>query len=223
MRIQEHIYQGFFGLNKKQNANKYYHERVEKLKGFDTDLDNIINAFQNILTNHTNKLLAYQKFLNNRSIKTFTNVKKEIQKLEGIYDEDELANDKERKYIVRGRDLLESLTKNEESIELKQLQKESISDLNELLRLLEEIEPIWQKQIDFISGNDDKMYADVDKIKELSMIFQREGEILKMEETLLRKIDLKTGSILRKISLKEKGISKTKNSDVNYRELKYIR
>ncbi|MGV8087396.1 MAG: hypothetical protein ACP5N1_07225 [Candidatus Woesearchaeota archaeon] len=223
MRIQEHMYQGFFGLNKKQNANKYYHERVEKLKGFDEDLDNIITAFQNILTNHNNKLVTYQKFLNNRNSNTFNDLRNEIQKLKGIYDEDELANDKEQKYVIKGRDLLHSLTKNEESVELGQLQKESISDLNELLRLLEEIEPLWQKQIDFISDNNEKVHNDIDKIKELSAILQREGEILRMEETLLRKIDLKTGSILRKTSLKEKGIAKTKNSDVNYRELKYIR
>jgi hypothetical protein len=223
MRIQEHIYQGFFGVNKKQDAGKYYHERVEKLKGFDKDLDIIIEAFQNILSNHNTKLNAYQKFLDNMNSNTFQNVRLEIEKLEGMYDEDELANDKERKYVFKNRDILNSLAKNEESTELGQLEQESITDLNELLRLLQAIEPVWQAQIDFIKNNNNDVFKDAFKIKELSMILKKEGEILKMEEILLRKIDLKTGSILRKTTLKERGIEKTKDMDMSYRELKYIR
>lgn len=224
MRIQEHIYQGFFGLNKKENAGKYYHERIEKLKGFNKDLDIIIVAFQNILTNHDSKLKSYQNFLDNMNSDTFQNVKKEIKKLEEMYDEDELENDKEQKYILRNIDILKNLTKNEESIELNQLETESIADLNELLRLLENIEPVWQAQIDFIKNNEaTDIFNNSIKITELSNIFKKEGEILKIEETLLRKINLKTNVILRKTSLKEREIEKTKNMDMNYRELKYIR
>lgn len=223
MRIQEHIYQGFFGLNKKEDASKYYHERVEKLKGFDKDLDTIIEAFQNILKNHNNKLNVYQKFLSNMNKDTFQKMREEIEKLEGMYDEDELANDKEQKYVLKGRDALNSITNNEESAELSQMEKESITDLNELMRLLQAIEPVWQAQIDFIKNNDNDVFKESIKIKELTAILKKEGEILRMEEILLRKIDLKTGAILRKTTLKEKGIDKTKDMDMNYRELKYIR
>ena len=223
MRIEEHIYQGFFGLNKKENAGKYYHERVEKLKGFDKDLDIVIEAFQNILINHNTKLNAYQTFLNHMNADTFQKVRDEIEKLEGMYDKDGLSNDKEEKYVLKNRDVLSALTKNEESTELGQLEKESVNDLNELLRMLQAIEPVWQAQIDFIRTNSNEIFKDTIKIQELSNILKKEGEILKMEEILLRKIDLKTGSILRKTTLKEKEMDKTKDMDMNYRELKYIR
>jgi len=59
MRIQEHIYQGFFGLKKKQDAGKYYHERIDKLKGVDKELDEVIEEFQKVLANHNNKIRSY--------------------------------------------------------------------------------------------------------------------------------------------------------------------
>jgi hypothetical protein len=223
MRIQEHLYQGFFGLKKKQDASKYYHERVEKLKGFDKNLDTIITAFQQVLHNHTNKLNNYHEFLKKPNKDTLQIVRKEIEKLEGMFDEDELANNKEQKYALKGIDELKEVLKNEESLELGQLEKESISDLNELLKLLKSIEPVWQAQIDLIKHNDEEILKDNNNIKILSDILKEEGDILRMEETLLKKIDLKTGTILRKTTLKERDIDKTRDMGMNYREVKHVR
>lgn len=223
MRIQEHLYQGFFGLKKKQDAGKYYHERVDKLKGFDKNLDTVIEVFQRILTNHNNKLVSYHEFLKKPSKDTFQTVRKEIEKLEEMFDEDELSNDKEQRYVLKGITELQEVTKNEESLELGELEKESINDLNELLRLLKSVEPIWQSQIDFIKQNDEKILNDSNNIKILSDILKEEGDILRMEESILRKIGLKTGTILRKTTLKERDIDKTKDMGMNYREIKYIR
>ncbi len=223
MRIQEHLYQGFFGLKKKEDASKYYHERVDKLRGFDKDLDTIIEAFQKVLDNHTNKLKNYHEFLKKPNKETFRAVRKEIEKLEGMFDEDELANDKEQKYALKGITELKEVLKNEESSELGQLEKESIADLNELLRLLKSVEPVWQSQIDFIKQNDEQILTDQKNIKILSDILKEEGDILRMEESLLRKIDLKTGTILRKTTLKERDIDKTKAMGMEYREVKHVR
>jgi hypothetical protein len=223
MRIQEHIYQGFFGLNKKKDASKYYSERVDKLKGFDKGLDTIIESFQGILNNHTVKLNNYQEFLKKPNKDTFKNVRSEIEKLEGMFDEDELANDKEQRYVLKGIDELKKLIDNEESSELGQLEKESVADLNELIKLLKAIEPVWQAQIDFIKQNDEMILGDVTNIKILSDILKEEGDILRMEESTLRKIDLKTGIILRKATLMERDIERTKNMDMNYREVKHVR
>ncbi|MGV8171939.1 MAG: hypothetical protein ACP5OA_04570 [Candidatus Woesearchaeota archaeon] len=223
MRIQEHIYQGFFGLKKTQDAGKYYHERVDKLKGFDADLDRTIESFQQVLSSHNIKLKSYQEFLNKPGSNTLQAVRREIEKLEGMFDEDELANNKEQKYVIKGIDEIKGLIKNEESPEIGQLENESLTDLNELLNLLKSIGPIWQAQIDFIKKNDKEIFGDKNNIKILSDILKEEGDILRMEETLLRKIDLKTGTILRKVSLREKDIQKTKDMDMNYREVKHIR
>jgi len=223
MRIQEHLYQGFFGLKKKQDAGKYYHERVNKLKGFDKNLDTVIEAFQQVLSNHTAKLNSYHEFLKKPNKDTFQAVRREIEKLEGMFDEDELANDKEQSHVLKGITELQEIAKNEESLELGQLEKESINDLNELLRLLKSIEPTWQSQIDFIKQNDEKILGDNNNIKILSDILKEEGDILRMEESTLRKIDLKTGTILRKTTLKERDIDKTRDMGMNYREVKYVR
>lgn len=223
MRIQEHMYQGFFGLKKKQDAGKYYKEYVEKLKGLDEDLDTVIKTFQNILLNHNSKLNSYSEFLKKPSKDTFRAVRNEIKKLEGMFDDDELANNKGQKYILKGIDRLESLTKNDESPELGQLSRENLNDLKELSNLLRSIKPVWQSQIDFIRMNDDEILSNANNIRILSDILKEEGNILRMEETLLRKIDMKTGTILRKASLMEKDIQKTKDMDMRYREVKYIR
>jgi hypothetical protein len=223
MRIQEHIYQGFFGLKKKQDAIKYYHERVENLKGFDKNLDVIIEAFQHILINHNNKLNNYHEFLKKPTKDTFTTVRREIEKLKGMFDEDEIANDKGQKYALKGIDELEKLTKNEDCVELGQLERESITDLKELSRLLKSINPIWQAQIDFMKQNDEAILEDNNNIRILSDILKEEGDILWLEESLLHKIDLKTGTILIKATLKERDIDRTKDMDMKYRELKYIR
>jgi hypothetical protein len=223
MRIQEHIYQGFFGLKKKQDAGKHYTECVDKLKGFDEDLDRVIESFQQVLNNHSVKLTSYHEFLIKPSKETFHVVRKEIEKLEGMFDEDELANNKEQRYVLKGISQFKDLTKSEESIEIGQMEQESINDLNELLKLLKTIEPVWQAQIDFIKQNDELILNDYKNIKVLSDILKEEGDILKMEESLLRKIDLKTGTILRKTTLKERDIERTKDMDMNYREIKYVR
>jgi len=149
MRIQEHMYQGFFGLKKKQDAAKYYTECVDKLKGFDKDLDTVIEAFQQVLNNHAIKLKNYHEFLMRPSKETFQPVRKEIEKLIGMFDEDELANNKEQRYVLKSITQLKDLTKEEESTELGQLEQESITDMNELLKLLKTIEPVWQAQIDY--------------------------------------------------------------------------
>jgi hypothetical protein len=223
MRIQEHIYQGFFGLKKKKDAGKYYKEHVEKLKGFDKDLDTVIELFQHILSNHNSKLKSYHEFLKKPNKNTFQAVRLEIRKLEGMFDEDEMANAKEQRYVLKDIDKMDDLIKNDESPELGQLERESVNDLKELLKLLKSIEPVWQAQIDFIKQNNDEILSDIRNIKILSDILKEEGDILQMEETLLRKIDLKTGTILRKASLMEKDIQKTKEMDMTYREVKYIR
>jgi hypothetical protein len=223
MRIQEHMYQGFFGLKKKQDAAKYYTECVDKLKGFDKDLDTVIEAFQQVLNNHAIKLKNYHEFLMRPSKETFQPVRKEIEKLIGMFDEDELANNKEQRYVLKSITQLKDLTKEEESTELGQLEQESITDMNELLKLLKTIEPVWQAQIDFIKQNDELILNDNNNIKVLSDILKEEGDVLKMEESLLRKIDLKTGTILRKATLKERDIERTKDMDMNYREIKYVR
>ena len=115
------------------------------------------------------------------------------------------------------------MTGTEESTELGQLEKESITDLNEMLRLLKAIEPVWQAQIDFIKQTDELILSNNNNIKILSDILKEEGDILRMEESILRKIDLKTGTILRKTTLKERDIERTKNMDMNYREIKHVR
>lgn len=223
MRIQEHLYQGFFGIKKKKDASKYYHERIDKLKGFDKDLDTIIEAFQKILSNHNNKFRSYDEFLNKPGKDTFKAVRTEIQKLEGMFDEDELANDKEQKYVLKGADLLKEILADEESNELSQLEQESVNDMNELLRLLKAIEPVWQAQIDFIKQDDEQILSNQNNIKILSDILKKEGNIIHMEESLLKKIDLKTGTILRKTTLKERDIEKTKDMNMNYRDIRHVR
>jgi len=74
-----------------------------------------------------------------------------------------------------------------------------------------------------IKQNDELILNDNNNIKVLSDILKEEGDVLKMEESLLRKIDLKTGTILRKATLKERDIERTKDMDMNYREIKYVR
>ena len=91
------------------------------------------------------------------------------------------------------------------------------------MHMLKSIEPLWQQQIDFIEKNDEEILESRENIKILSDILKEEDDILKMEESLLRKIDLKTGAILRKTTLKERDIERTKDMDMSYREIKHIR
>jgi hypothetical protein len=222
MRVQEHIYQGFFGLNKKKDAGKYYHERLEKLKGLDKDMDTVIESFQKVLSNHDKKLKSYNDFLAKPSRDTFKVVRSEIAKLEGMFDEDELANDKEQKYVLKGIDELKEMVKTEEAADLGQIEHDNVSDLNELMRLLKAIEPVWQAQIDFIKKNDEEILSN-SNIRILSDILREEGGILKMEEALLRRIDMKTGALIRKTELKDQSISSVKDMNMEYREIRRIK
>lgn len=222
MRIQEHLFQGFFGIKTKKDSAKYYSERVNKLRGLDADLDNCISEFQKILENHTKKINAYNTFLKDLSVDSFKKVKNEVMKLEGMFDEDELANESERRYIVKMEDLLTDMTKNEENTELTQIEKDTMRDLKELLRMIENIKPLWEKQLEFMK-QDNEYTMSKEGIKELTEIFKEEASLLKIEESLLKKIDLKTGNILRKTTLKMRDLEKTKDMNMTYREIRHIR
>lgn len=222
MRIQEHLFQGFFGIKKKEDSAKYYSQRMNKLKGLDDDLDRCISEFQKILKNHSKKIAAYDTFLKDLSADSFKKVKNEVMKLEGMFDEDELSNESEKRYISKMEDVLTDLINNEENTELSQIQKDTMQDLKELLRMIESIKPLWEKQLEFMKKDSEYTMSNAG-IKELTNIFKEEANILRMEEALLKKIDLKTGNILRKTTLKMRDLEKTKNMNMTYREIKHIR
>lgn len=222
MRIQEHLFQGFFGLKTKKDSAKYYTERVNKLRGLDTNLDNCISEFQKILENHKKKIIAYDEFLKELSVDSFNKVKREVIKLEGMFDEDELANESERRYIVKIENILIDMTKNEENTELSQIEKDTMQDLKELSRMIENIKPVWEKQLEFMK-QDNEYIISKEGIRELTEIFKEESNLLKMEEALLKKVDLKTGNILRKTTLKMRDLEKTKDMNMTYREIRHIR
>jgi len=222
MRVQEHLFQGFFGLKKKQDAGKYYHEHLEKLKGLDGDIDAVIGSFQKVLLNHDKKLKSYSEFLAKPNADTFRNVRLEIEKLEGMFDEDELANDREQRYVLKDITALKELAKEEDASDLGQLEHDNIVDLNELSRMLRTIEPIWQAQIDFTKKSDKEALSN-ENIQILSRILKEEGDILRMEETLLKRIDMKTGALMRKTELKEQSIKGTKDMGMEYREIRRIK
>jgi hypothetical protein len=222
MRIQEHLFQGFFGLKTKKDSAKYYSERVSKLRGLDTDLDNCISEFQKILKNHSGKIGAYDEFLQDLSISSFRKVKNEVMKLEGMFDVDELANESERRYMIKIADILNEMTKNEECTELSQIEKDTMQDLKELSRMIEQIKPVWERQLEFMKQSDTHTMSK-EGIRELTEIFKEESNLLKMEESLLKKIDLKTGNILRKTTLKLRDLEKTKDMNMTYREIRHIR
>jgi hypothetical protein len=223
MRIQEHLYQGFFGIAKKKDAAKYYAERMSKLKGLDDDLDKDIEEFKKILSNHRTKLDAYYNFLNKLDKESLRQLKQQIKTLEGMFDPDENANRREKKYTLRVKNIISDLLKNEENSELDALEKEVIDDLNHLNALLDSISPLWEEQLAFVRKNEDEILANKNHVQVISDILKEEGDILRMEESLLKKIDLKTGAILRKTSLKMRDLEKTKDMNMNYREIKHIR
>lgn len=222
MRIQEHLFQGFFGIKTKKDSAKYYNERVNKLRGLDADLDKCISEFQKILENHTKKINAYDAFLKDLSVDSFKKVKNEVMKLEGMFDEDELANESERRYIIKMEDLLTDMTKNEENTDLTQIEKDAMQDLKELLRMIENIKPVWEKQLEFMKRDNEYTMGKAG-IRELTEIFKEEASLFRMEEALLKKIDLKAGNILRKTTLKMRDLEKTKDMNMKYREIKHIR
>lgn len=223
MRIQEHIFQGFFGITKKKDAAKYYSDRIGELKGLDSDLDKAIENFQKIITNHNLKLKAYYEFLKNFDKESLDSLKEQISVLEDMFDTDEDSNESEEKDIMKVQDTLCGLMKNEENTDITQLEQETMTDLKELSRLLDTICPLWKAQLEFMQKNDEEILGDKSNIKILSDILKEEGDILKMEENLLRKIDLKTGAILRKTTLKMRDVEKTKDMNMTYREIRHIR
>lgn len=223
MRVQEHLFQGFFGINKKKDAGKYYHERVDKLKGIDNVLDSGIEQFQKILSNHNRKLSAYYEFLKKFDKESLQALREEIKHLEGMFDVDDVANREEERYMVKIENVLKELIANEESNELSGMEKDVVQDLKSLQQLLASIGPLWQQQIEFIKKNDEEIFGSKPNIKVLSDVFKEEGDIMLMEESLLKKIDLKSGAILRKTTLKMRGIEKTKDMNMEYRQIQHIR
>jgi len=209
-------------LKTKKDSAKYYGERVDKLRGLDTNLDDCISEFQKILENHKKKITAYDTFLKELSVDSFKKVKSEVMKLEGMFDEDELANESERRYIVKIENILNEMMKNEENTELSQMEKDTTQDLKELFRMIESIKPMWERQLEFMKQDDDYKLSKAG-IKELTDIFKEESNLLKIEESLLKKIDLKTGNILRKTTLKLRELEKTKDMNMRYREIRHIR
>ena len=209
-------------MKTKKDSAKYYGERVDKLRGLDTNLDDCISEFQKILENHKKKITAYDTFLKELSVDSFKKVKSEVMKLEGMFDEDELANESERRYIVKIENILNEMMKNEENTELSQMEKDTTQDLKELFRMIESIKPMWERQLEFMKQDDDYKLSKAG-IKELTDIFKEESNLLKIEESLLKKIDLKTGNILRKTTLKLRELEKTKDMNMRYREIRHIR
>jgi hypothetical protein len=223
MRIQEHLYQGFFGIKKKQDAAKYYKERVEKINSLDKKIDSVIDSYQKLLSNHNSKREKCLKFVQNPTLNNLKIARIEVEKLEGMFDEDELANNSEQDHVKAMLSEVKQLSKTEESEEMKILESDLTSELEDLLRVLKSLEPVWQNQIDFIKRSDDAIMIEKTSISKLGVIIATEDSILKREEELLRKIDLKIGAMLRKTDLKEQSIEKTADMNMRYREIRHIR
>jgi len=223
MRIQEHLFQGYFGIKKKQDSAKYYNERVAKLKGLDSNLDNGIENFRTILENHKKKLDAYFNFLRKMDRQSLELLRQEIRRLEGMFDVDEIANDKEERNVTKIESTLKELIGNEENSELNTLEKEVMADVKSLHELIQSISPLWEAQLDFIKKNDIEIIENKENIKILGDILKEESDILRVEESLLKKIDLKTGAILRKTTLKMRDVDRTKDMNITYREINHIR
>lgn len=224
MRIQEHLFQGFFGIKKKQDSAKYYSKRVEKLKGLDVDLDNCIEEFQKVLNNHNKKIESYELFLKNLDKESLEKFKNQVLKLETVFDDDELSVESEKRYITKMENILSELIKNEENNEMSQIQNETLMDLKELSKMIESIKPLWEEQIELVKNeiiSKDKISKDT--IQKLTEVFKKESNLLHIENTLLKKIDLKTSNLLRKTTLKLKNLEKTDNMNMRYREIKHIR
>ncbi|HIH31364.1 TPA: hypothetical protein HA235_01525 [Candidatus Woesearchaeota archaeon] len=222
MRIQEHLFQGFFGIKKKQDSVKYYHERVDKLKGIDAALDNCIDEFQKILINHNTKIAKYYEFLKKLDKKILVEFRQEVKKLEGMFDPDEISADNEERYLTKIEGVLNEILKNEENTEIKSTADETVYDLKELQRMVEALKPLWEKQLELNEKSDDE-FIQKDNLLVMTGILKQESDTLKAEENLLKKIDLKTGNILRKATLKMRDAEKTKDMNLNYRNIRHIR
>lgn len=222
MRIQEHLFQGFFGIKKKEDVEKYYDKRVKKLKGIDEHLDRCIANLKKILLNHEKKLATFNAFIQKPSKKTLESLRKEIKRLEGMFDEDELANEEEKRYALKILESIEEMHSNEDSSELNALEREVLYDLGQFRAILEEIGPVWGEQLQFID-QEERIILQPKQIQQIVSIFKKESEILRIQEELLRKIDLHTGSMLRKASLKLQDVEETTDMGMQYRNIKHIR
>ena len=177
MRIQEHIFQGYFGIKKKQDSEKYYNERVSKLRGLDSDLDRGIENFKIILENHKKKLNAYFDFLKKMDSQSLNVLRNHIKVLQGMFDVDEVANDSEHRYVLKIETILKDLIDNEESSDIGMMEKDVMHDVKSLHSLIESIGPLWQQQLEFIKKNDDEILGDKINIKVLSDILKEESDI----------------------------------------------
>lgn len=223
MRVQEHLFQGFFGGKKKKDALKYYKERVEKLKQIDSKLDSCIFDFQRIANDHKKNLARFNAFIKNPTTNTLAALKQEISTLENLTGQDEEVNEAEERHVLQIKTILDTLMKEEDSEDLKLMEKETLDELHELDKLLCNIECLWEVQLEFVKKEDVLILSDIRHSKVLGDIMKEEADILAMEEQLLRKINLKLGNILRKTTLKLKEIEEAKDSNLQYREIKYAR
>lgn len=222
MRVQEHIFQGYFGNKKKKDALKYFKERVDKLKKADEKLDECIADFQRIVADHRKNLARFNDFVRTPSNITLESLKEEIKTLEDLTGNDEEVNEQEEKHILHVKNVLEEISKDEENLELKSLQKEAIEEIKELDRLLCSIESLWDIQLEFVKKENNVLLSNLKHSKVLGDILKEESDILNMEEQLLRKIDLKIGNILRKTTLMLRETEEARNSNIQYKEIKNI-
>jgi len=222
MRIQEHIFQGFFGNKTKKDALKYYKEKEPKLLDNDKRLDEAIEEFQKKNSHHKKKVLAYNAFLQKKDQASLNALITEIKKLEGMFDEDEKSNDLERHQIEHIHGEIKKNNKDEDDTELKNIEREMMDDLTEIESLIDNTGNLWEKQID-IAERAGEILRDQQLQAQLDTLFKEESQIIAHEEVLLKNIDLKLGVLLRKTTLKLKDLEKTDDMNMQYREIKHIR
>ncbi len=223
MRIQEHLFQGFFGIKKKKDSLKYHKQKENTLLEIDTQLDDAIESHQKKTSNHRKKVLNYARFMQKHDEESWTPLKEEILKLKGAFDEDELANDQERRKISKIVSEIKAIQKEEEDSELKNTEREMADGLHELESLLEEIGTIWEEQLK-IADMETQTVLSTSTIQErLNTILQEENRITGREEHILKEVDLKLGILLRKTTLKLRDLEKTKDMNMQYREIRHIR
>jgi len=173
--------------------------------------------------NHKNKIKAYTLFLQHLDKSSLQALRSEIKRLEGMFDDDEISNDSERKHILSISSKIKELAGDEENEELTLLEKDIIDDLRKLSNLIDSLGPLWEAQLQFIEKNDEEILGDRRNVIVISDILREEADLLKMEDSLLRDIDLKTGVILRKTSLKKRNLTRTNDMNLRYREISHIR
>ncbi len=223
MRVQEHLYQGFFGDKKKKDALKFYRERTDKLRIANSKLDECIAEFQRIVDDHRNNLRRFNDFVRTPNHLTLKALKQEIKTLENLTNNDEEVNEHEEKHIKQVKKIIEEISKDEENTDLKTIEKETLSDIIELDKLLQSIGSLWEIQLEFTKKENNLLLSDLRNAKVLGDILKEESDILSMEEQLLRKIDLRLGNILRKTTLKLRDVEEAREFNIKYREIKHIR